>query len=178
MKALIILLSVLLVSCVPFVDNGEWVSCPLFGDKVCQRTIDGDDNVTVNYGTRTDLITVQVTVEVMPDITGPCSEWPNALACKTDKVYIQGEPQSVTMLMNVQFIEWGEKPYYEDGTLYTYAYPTNSNGMGLVGDLLAEALGLDIGLNRRTQLGHEVMAHVAGLEHPYIFPWSVNEGLR
>ncbi len=179
MKTLIILLAVLLASCVPYVDKGVWESCSLFGEEVCSRTVDNEGNTTIHRGIRTDLITVQLTVEVMPDITGPCAEWPNAIACKTDKVYIQGKSQNVTMLMNVQFVEWGEKPYYQNGTLYTHAYSTgNRYEMGLVGDVLAQALNLDIGLNRRTNLGHEIMAHVAGLEHPFISPWSVNDGLR
>ncbi len=173
-------LGAMLSGCVPYMDKGVWETCPLFGDEVCSRTVDNEGNTTIHRGTRTDLITVRLTVEVMPNIAEPCAEWPNATACKTDKVYIQGEPQRVTMLMNIQFTEWGDKPRYEAGTLYTYAYPTigHSYEMGLVGDLLAEALDLDIGFNRRTSLGHEVMAHVAGLEHPFISPWSVNDGLR
>lgn len=180
MKLLTILLSILLTGCVAFKENGKWTSVPLFGGEVVTRTVINDE-ATINHGVRTDLITVQLTVEVMPSIVEKCAEWSPAIACATNnRVYIQGTPQTATMLMDVQFTEWGDKPRYEDGTLYTYAYPTIGHNyeMGLVGDLLADALDLDIGFNRRKNLGHEFMAHVAGLGHPFIFEWSVNEGLN
>ncbi len=159
-----------------FKDNDKWKTVPLFWGDPITRTVDSDGNTTINHGVRTDLITVRLTVETVKDISAHCP--PRAIACMTDVVYIQGEPNTSTILLNVQFVEWGNKPYYEDGTLYTYAYPSdNRYAMGLVGDLLAEAMALDIGFNRRASLGHE-FGHVAGLNHAFVFPWSVNDGLR
>ena len=134
----------------------------------------------VSLPDRTDLVNTQFTLDVMP-LSDPtwakCDQQPNAVACgRTDHVYIQGKPAQYELAIPVQFLSWNAlweqcNAYacIQDGTLFTYPYLTYEHDleMGIIGDLLVNEFDIiDIGFNRRTNLGHEFMAHVAGLGHP------------
>ena len=132
----------------------------------------------VSIPDRTDLVSTQFTLDVTnyAGMREACAELTNLFACgRTDHVTIQGKPGRYEIAIPVQFLSWSDLwercngyACIEDGTLYTYPYPTTEHDleMGVIGDLLADEFGIDIGLNRRTQLGHEFMAHVVPLGHP------------
>ncbi len=128
---------------------------------------------------RTDLIDVRLTVQLMPfdQLQEICGEMVGLRACgNPDRVYIQGDPAVHTVKLKIQFLSWTDiadkcgwntAACYDSGTLYTYPYDvTDTYKMGAIGDLIAEAMNLDLPFNRRAHLGHELMAHVAGQGHP------------
>ncbi len=193
---LVIFLCVILAACnsVPYKDsNGNWTSACLFicdKDDAVMRTVDNDDNITIHKGTRTDLVQRRITIEEMsPDLLrAKCAEWPRAIACTTDdaRINLRGEPLITTMLINFQFMDWGGvrekcsgKPACHDATtFYLDQYSLGSAyERGVVGDELAHMMNIDVGFNQRTALGDELF-HMLGYGHGFVFPWSVNEGLR
>ena len=142
---------------------------------------------------RTDRIDTRITViqTTQGKVADQCPNSPRSrvLACTSDgTIYIQGDGLTTTMKLHVQFVGtyrdldkacgFNSTACYRNTTLYTYPYNTKGGKsayrMGVIGDLLADAMQLDIGLNRREQLGHEAMSHVFGLGHPDVFEWSVN----
>ncbi len=131
---------------------------------------------------RTDSVSVRAAVQLATTATVAAKCYPRpALACFDDGViYVQGDPLTplVIMKLTVQYLSWadlgdkcgrvrGNPSCYANGTLYTssnYGIRDDKNN-GAVGDILAEAMGLKIGLNRRTQLGHEFQ-HLLGASDP------------
>ncbi len=172
MKTLTILITILLTACVPYKRDGVWVTESLF----------------TTPDVRTDLVQTRVTVEVMSydQLAIKCAEWPRAVACATadGHINLQGEPATHTMLLNVQFMDWGdigdkcgrfkEPACHDSTTLYLYEYDiTDPYKMGVIGDHLAHMMNINVGMNRRHSLGHELF-HTLGYEDPFVFPWSVN----
>jgi len=129
---------------------------------------------------RTDAVKVLVTVETVSVATlnTVCSK-PTSIACFVNEtIYLQGEPATYSLDITVQYLSWadlgdkcgrftGGPACYEDLTLYMSSNYSlgNEYQTGVIGDMLAEALGIDIGLNRRTQLGHEFL-HLMGATDP------------
>ncbi len=123
---------------------------------------------------RTDLVDVRLTVETMPfdELQEICGLMVGLRGCgNPERVYLEGNPSVSTMKLQIQFMSWdgiadkcgwNTAACYEDGTLYTYPYDvTDTYRMGTIGDLINEAMGMDLPFNRRVHLGHELIAHVA-----------------
>jgi len=93
------------------------------------------DNLFDEGTTRSDAVQTRATVKVMPydQLMQICAKWPAAVACTMGgTMYIQGEEQSTTMLLTVQYLSWadigdqcgritGTPSCYENGTLYTHS---------------------------------------------------------
>jgi len=129
---------------------------------------------------RTDAVDVLVTVETasVGTLDATCSK-PTSIACFVNEtIYLQGEPATYSLDITVQYLSWadlgdkcgrftGGPTCYEDLTLYMSSNYSlgNEYQTGVIGDMLADALGIDIGLNRRVQLGHEFL-HLMGATDP------------
>jgi len=132
---------------------------------------------------RTDAVSVRATIEQVSyaELQAICYPRP-ALACfDNGTIYVQGDGNTTTMKLTVQYLSWGDlgdkcgrvtggPSCYENGTLYTSSTHslTNAANNGAIGDILAEAMNLDIGLNRRTQLGHEFQHLLGAEDSPFV----------
>jgi len=129
---------------------------------------------------RTDAVNVLVAVETAPvgTLNTVCSKRASIACFVNETIYLQGEPATYSLDITVQYLSWadlgdkcgrftGGPACYEDLTLYTSSNYSlgNEYQTGVIGDMLADALGIDIGLNRRTQLGHEFL-HLMGATDP------------
>ncbi len=146
-------------------------------------TIDNIGDQSEIYDVRVDAV-----VNVTPDIVGKCKV-PSYLACfRDEQIYIQGERNTYVKTFDVSFVSWGELGdrcgrvtggplCYQNGVIYTSStYGVGNNYVnGILGDIVAEQLGIEIGLNRRTQLGHEFM-HLLGQPDPDYVPGSKHLG--
>ena len=133
---------------------------------------------------RTDAVQVRLNVATVSaaELAALCTK-PSYLACYTGgNIYLQGEPGSYTLKLIVQYLSWadlgdkcgrftGGPACYEGNTLYLSSTTSINNGYqtGVIGDLLAEQMGIDIGSNRREQFGHELL-HVLGQKDSRYFP--------
>jgi hypothetical protein len=126
---------------------------------------------------RTDSQTATFAVESGPYslIADKCAQWPQAVACTTDAVYVQGPAKRTVVTLKTQHMAYnalgvkcgilfGKGSCYKNGALYT---SSNYDGgdtfrMGEIGDELSEAFNLGLEYNRASQLGHEVFVHILG----------------
>ncbi len=139
---------------------------------------------------RTDAVSILVTVETVSvaNLDVICNKRATIACFVGDHIYLQGEPGVYSMEITVQYLSWadigdkcgrftGGPACYEDATLYTSStYSLNNEyQLGVIGDLVAEAMGIDIGLNLRVQLGEEIL-HQLGWQHPDYVPGSKHLG--
>ena len=133
---------------------------------------------------RTDAVQVRLNVETVSavELAVLCTK-PSYLACFTSGVlYLQGIPDTYSLKLIVQYLSWadlgdkcgrftGGPACYEGNTLFLSSTTSLNNGYqtGVIGDLLAEQMGIEIGLNRRAQLGHEFLHALGKLDSRY-FP--------
>lgn len=135
-------------------------------------------------------VQAQVTVELVSatELSAICNKR-TAIACYVnERIYLQGEAGTYSADITVEYLSWGDlgdkcgrftggSSCYEDGTIFTSSTYglNNAYHTGVIGDLLAAAMGIDIGLNRREQLGHEVF-HLLGVKDPDHVSGTANLG--
>lgn len=123
-----------------------------------------------------DPIDVHLTVDTLPyaELEAICGEMRGLRGCGSPRrVYLLGDSELVySMKFKVQYVAYKDMkatcgsndPCYRDNTLFTYPYDTKGRKsayyMGIIGDLIGEAMVIDLGFNQRRNLGHELMAHI------------------
>ena len=142
---------IFLSGCVAYKQDGDWVRKSLF-EAPEPRTdlVDGDFTLTLSTRSENDYI--------CGDIVKGCAIGYHITMYGWDA----GEHR---LKIKVKFVKWSEKPYFENGVLYTHAYHIDDPNLGYIGAILAEQLELEAGrFNREDTLGHEFW-HTLGFEH-------------
>lgn len=152
----LILISLFLTACVSYKGtNGEWITQSLFED--------------LGPPARTDLVSTDwhLSVTSKEHMQEWCRTKVKKACTRGSLVVLYGYPSGeYPVKLDVQFIAWGQKPYLDDGVLYTYEYPVSDViNLGYVGEQLALHIGLPPGNLRGEELLADEFWHILGYAH-------------